>query len=191
MARTTGPGEEEAMTARHHRSPLLTVCTAFMTTIGCFLGGPSAAVDAAATMSRVRSSDPSIVGLIDRASKRSPTLTRLISTVEASDGIVYVEPGRCPQRVPACLMYWMITSGSTRFMRVVVDRRRLDSDRRMAEAIGHELQHVIEVLSEPSITDGTKMLFFYGRHAPTARDYFETMAAVDAGVAVRAELRRR
>jgi hypothetical protein len=188
-ARITGPGEEDAMTARRHRSRSLTVCAAFVT-IGCLLGTPPAA-DAAAIMSRVRSSDPSIVGLIERASKRSPTLARLISTVEASDGIVYVEPGLCQHRVPACLMHWMITSGSTRFMRIIVDRNQLDSDRRLAEAIGHELQHVIEVLSEPSIADSTSMFFFYGRHSPRLRDSFETKDALSAAAAIRAELRRR
>jgi hypothetical protein len=85
----------------------------------------------------------------------------------------------------------MISSGSTRFMRIVLDRRQLDSDWRLAEAIGHELQHVIEVLSEPSITDRTSMFLFYERRNPTGRDYFETKAALDAGAAVRAELRRR
>jgi hypothetical protein len=85
---------------------------------------------------------------------------------------------------------WMVLNGSNRIMRVIIDRKRLDSDLELLGAIGHELQHVIEVLTEqPAITDGTKMFFFYRRHAPTAGDRFETAAATAAGSAVRIELR--
>jgi hypothetical protein len=84
---------------------------------------------------------------------------------------------------------WMVLNGSNRIMRVIIDRKRLDSNRELLGAIGHELQHVVEVLAEPSITDGRRMFFFYRRHAPTAGDRFETAAATAAGHAVRTELR--
>jgi len=41
-----------------------------------------------------------------------------------------------------------------------------------------------------SITDGTKMFFFYRRQEPTDKDRFETAAAIRAGIAVGNELRR-
>ena len=154
------PGREEAMTV-HHRSPSPIVCAAMAATIASFLSArPTAAAE---TTPRVRSSDRSIADLIEQATKHSPILNRLVGTVEASDGIVYVEPGSCPQRLPACLKLWMQTSASTRFMRIVVDRRRLDSDSRLMGAVGHELQHAIEVLSDRSVTDSDKMFFFYRR----------------------------
>ena len=136
----------------HRRSFSPIVCAALAATIAtCLSARPAAATE---TMSRVRSSDRSIADLIEQATKHSPTLTRLVAAVEVSDGIVYVEPGRCPQGVAACLKLWMVTSGSTRFMRVIVDRRRLASDWRLMGAVGHELQHVIEVLSDRFVTDG-------------------------------------
>ena len=151
----------------HHRSPSPIVCAAMAATIASFLSArPTVAAE---TTPRVRSSDRSIADLIEQATKHSPTLNRLVGTVEASDGIVYVEPGSCPQRLPACLKLWMQTSASTRFMRIVVDRRRLDSDLRLMGAVGHELQHAIEVLSDRSVTDSDKMFFFYRRYAPTGR----------------------
>ena len=172
----------------HHCSFSWVVCAALMTTIPC-IARHSAAADNAQTMARVRSSDRSIVELIERATHHSPTLDKLIGRVETSNGIVYVEPGICPQRVPACLKVWMVTTGSVRFMRIVVDRHQLDSDSTLLGAIGHELQHAIEVLSDPTVTDSNKMFFFYRRYAPTQRDQFETWAAVSAGDAVQHELR--
>ena len=76
-------------------------------------------------------------------------------------------------------------------MRVVVDRRQLDSDATLMGAIGHELQHALEALSDPSVTDSEKMFFFFRRYAPTTREQFETQAAVKAGDAVEDELRHR
>ena len=136
-----------------------------------------------------RSSDRAIVDLIEQAAQHSPTLAELVASVEASNGIVYVEPGACPQRLPACLLLWMETSGSNRFMRIVVDRRRLEQDATLMGAVGHELQHAIEVLNDRSVTDSVTMFFFYRRYAPTGRGRFETDAAIKAGDAVEHELR--
>jgi hypothetical protein len=83
----------------------------------------------------------------------------------------------------------MTSSGGNRFIRIVVDRERIDSDWQLVGAIGHELQHAIEVLSDRFVTNGTKMFFFYRRYAPTGRDRFETLDATNAGTDVERELR--
>ena len=168
-----------------------TFCAAVVMSIGCLVARPAAGADPVSATDRIRSSDSAILALIDQGITRSPTLRRLVATIEGSNGIVYVEPGTCAQGVRACLAMWMVLSGSNRIMRVIIDRKRLDSDLEVLRAIGHELQHVIEVLAEPAITNGTKMFFFYRRHAPTGRDRFETAAATAAGEAVLIELRRR
>ena len=111
-----------------------------------------------------------------------------VASVEASDGIVYVESGRCPARVAACLLNWMNSSGGNRFVRIVVDRKRLGSDWRLLVAIGHELQHVLEVLDDRFVTDGRKMFFFYQQSAPTLQAQFETQAAIKTGLSIRKEL---
>jgi len=153
----------------------------------CFLVRAVAAPDAAG--SHVRSSDASVARIIDRGIESSPTFKRLVSAIDGSDGIVYVQPGVCAGRVAACLPAWMQSSGSYRYLRIVVDRKRLDSDRRLAGVIGHELQHAIEVLGDPSVTDGDRMFFFYKKYAPTGWSSFETPAAIDAGLAVEDEWR--
>jgi hypothetical protein len=187
-AGSTRPREEDVMTV-HPRVRTLTCNAVLITATVWSLGGPAAAQESKSPVRRVRSGDPSIAALIERAITNSPTFERLVGTVEASDGIVYVHSGRCPGGIVACLPIWMTSSGGNRSMRIVVDRERIDSDGELLGAIGHELQHVIEVLNDRFVTSGTKMYFFYRRYAPTDRDRFETLDAAYAGLAVERELR--
>jgi hypothetical protein len=138
---------------------------------------------------RVRSSDASITTRIEQATARSPTFKRLVTTIERSNGIIYVESGVCPGRVASCLPIWMSSRGSQRFLRIIVDRRRLETDPPLIGAIGHELQHSIEVLRDRHVTGSTTMLLFYQRYAPTGQARFETPEASHAGIAVEDEWR--
>jgi len=142
-------------------------------------------------ISRVRSSDRSIIALIDRAAAQSVTLKKLLTIIESSDGIVYVERGNCGYGARACLKMSVVANGPDRFLRILVDRQRADSDVDFMGSIGHELQHAIEALSQPSITNGAKLYNFFRREAPTDNNRFETAAAINAGDAVRDELRVR
>ena len=176
------------MTTRHSRRTC-TSCVALLMLLTCLPGRHALAQEVdSPQIPRVRSEDPSITALIERGLADSPTLQRLVAGVEASDGIVYVESGRCPVRVAACLPTWMKSSGGNRFVRIVVNRKRLGSDWRLLVAIGHELQHVLEVLDDRSVTDGRKMFFFYQQYSPTLRAQFETEAAMKAGLNIRKEL---
>jgi hypothetical protein len=57
--------------------------------------------------------------------------------------------------------------------------------------LGHELQHAVEVLSDPSVTNGALAYFLYDRIArkdpASDREWFETEAAQRAGDDVRRE----
>ncbi len=176
------------MTVRHAARTL--TCKAVLVTATVWsLAGPAAAQNNKSPVRRVRSDDSSIAALIEQAITHSPTFKRLVAAVEASNGIVYVQSGRCSGHVVACLPIWMTTSGGNRFMRIVVDLQRIDSDGELLGAIGHELRHAVEVLSDRFVTNSTKMYFFYRRYAPTGRDRFETLDAASAGRAVERELR--
>jgi hypothetical protein len=142
-----------------------------------------------ATASRVRSDDRGLAGLIDQAARGSETFRRLRATIQASDGIVYVEPGSCGHGVRACLKMWMSVTGPNRFLRIVIQRATSDSDLEIMGALGHELQHAIEVLSAPAVRDGVTMFNYLKRTAPTDGNRFETTAAINAGNAVYDELR--
>jgi hypothetical protein len=52
---------------------------------------------------RVRSNHPYIRAMIADAQVRTATFRRLLATIAATDGIVYVEEGDCRHGVRACL----------------------------------------------------------------------------------------
>jgi hypothetical protein len=147
--------------------------------------------DAATTeLIRVRSRHPALHPLIVRAEKESATFSRMVHTINASDGIVFVDPGTCGHGLRACLVK-VASSGQNRFLFVKVDTGKADHE--VMASIGHELQHAVEVLSNPAVRDQSSMYFFYrfnrdrGSFSSPA---FETTAAIEAGQAVADEVRR-
>jgi hypothetical protein len=149
----------------------------------------SAAENDSPAFARVRSTDPSLSALIDRAATQSPTFQGLLTTIQRSNGMVQVENGKCRHSVWACLRMWMETVNSTRFLRIVIDRRKGDSDVDVMASLGHELQHAVEALSEPGVTDWRDLYNLFDRLGPRNGGRFETADAVHTGDAVRNELR--
>jgi hypothetical protein len=149
-----------------------------------------ASVESARPITRVRSSDSRVVTLIARASEWSSTFQRVVDTINGTDGIVYVEPGRCRRNARACMVLTVTVAGSNRLLRIIVNPRRADCD--LMASIGHELWHAVEVLREPSLRSEAALFFFYGRGGRRARDgAWETQAAENTGNSVRAELQSR
>jgi hypothetical protein len=184
-------GEEGDVVFSHlHREVLCTILTALVVTTR----GPAIRAESPAqadSVRRVRSGDPAIAGLIERGASQSATFKQVVAAVGASNGIVYVEPGMCRHgAMRACLRMAMQVSGPNRLLSVVVDKQRAWSDVELIGSIGHELQHAIEALSDPSVTDGAKLYNFFRRYAPTDGNRFETTAAVNIGNSIRDELRR-
>lgn len=135
---------------------------------------------------QVRTCHPGVAALLAQATDGSATLRRELETIQATDGLVYIEPGSCGHGVRACLANTVTMVGGYRLLRVKVDIQR--SDRDVMTSLGHELQHVIEVLSDPYVTNDRRLFQFYQREAPTRGETFETQAAIKAGLAVRDEL---
>lgn len=129
-----------------------------------------------------------IARLIHEATVRSATFRSLIATIHASDGIVYVNEGKCGHGVRSCLAD-VTAAGPNRLVRIQVNTRKADWD--LMGSIGHELRHAVEVLGDPTVTSNAAMYLFYRRagRCGTASS-FETLAAVEAGDAVRSEVRR-
>ena len=144
----------------------------------------SGAEDAAAM--HVRSESPVIAAAIQEAIERSPSFRALIATINASDTYVFVSAGDCGHGVRACFVK-VAGAGPHRYMFVRVDPRKRDCD--LMASIGHELRHTIEVIEDPSIRSDPAKDLFYLRTAwhGTPRAY-ETVAAMDAGNAVRSEI---
>jgi hypothetical protein len=135
---------------------------------------------------RVRSSHPYIRAMIDEAMLRSATFRGLVTAIEATNGIVYIEQGACLHTDGACLSLNLTPAGDYRFLRVIVDARRPDWD--VMEAIGHELMHALEVLRDPGLKDTASVYEFYAQGRQGVQRPFETKEAIDAGYAVRREV---
>jgi hypothetical protein len=108
--------------------------------------------------------------------------------VEATDGVVFVEEGRCRKAVLACLEWRITLAGDRRFLFVRVDAARSDHD--IVASVGHELRHTIEVLENPGLRSGAEMMHLYLRKSVGGSRAAETEAALLAGDAVYREVRR-
>ena len=139
------------------------------------------------TITRVRSADPVIAALVREAGERSPTFHMLVAAIGATDGLVYVNAGTCG-RLRACLLHRVTLAGPSRVLNIVVDVRRHDIA--LAAAIGHELQHSLEVLRDARIRNDVDIFAFYTMHRLELNGVIETRAAIAAGEAVRDEVHR-
>ena len=127
-----------------------------------------------------------IAAAIDLGTARSPAFRDLLARVGRTDGIVFVDEGVCGHGVRACLHLSVSIAGPYRALFIRADPKKLKGCV-LAGAIGHELQHAIEVLSDSSVRDGIAMLLFYQRIGPTSSRRFETDAAIHAGLDVERE----
>jgi len=140
------------------------------------------------TSHRVRSESASIAMTIRDATEASTTFRHLMDTIDASDGLVYVEEGKCGHSVSACLALSIKVVGAYRLLRIVVNTKRDRCD--LMAAIGHELRHAIEVLGEPAVTSNAGMYLFFQHEGPTTDGRFETEAALRTGNEVGAQCGR-
>lgn len=133
-------------------------------------------------MPRVRSESPFIATAIASAVERSVTFEQLLASIQGTDGLVYVEEGLCGHGVRACLSLSIKMAGPFRLLRIMVDRR--GSECALISSIGHELQHAIEVLRDPHVTDMHLMYSFFERQGSSGLGRFETEAANRVGLRV-------
>jgi len=119
------------------------------------------ATSAHAGDSRVRTDNPAVAAAIQEGIRRSATFRGLVEAIDASDGFVFVEQGRCGHSVRACLALSVKQAGPSRLLRVVVDVKKADWD--LMGSMGHELHHAVEVLSEPSVNSTSAIYLFYRR----------------------------
>jgi hypothetical protein len=139
--------------------------------------------------SRVRTLNAPLAALIREGAERSMTFRGLLEAIEATDGLVYVASGRCGGRARACLVHRVTVAGPNRLLHILVDVRM--RDRELISAVAHELQHAMEVLSNPTITTDVAVIRFYlYRGVRVGKGIFETREAIDAGTAVHDELGR-
>ena len=144
----------------------------------------------AGTNGPVRGLSPRLVAVITEAAAQSKTFRGLVDRIGNTDGIVFVADGRCGHGVRACLLHAVTIAGPNRLLWIVVDPRK--TDREAMRSIGHELQHAVEVLDEPSVrsTDAIYRLLLRIDGDRDSAGRFETEAATRAGEAVSRDLRK-
>src|SRR5262245_51007050 len=109
---------------------------------------------------RVRSVVPVISAAIVTGIERSTTFRGVVEAIDATDGVVYVQEGRCRRSVRACLHLSVGIAGRYRFLRILVDLGKVP-DCEFIASLGHELQHALEVLSDPRIRNWSQMYAFF------------------------------
>jgi hypothetical protein len=137
---------------------------------------------------RVRGVGPRVAAVLIEAAVQSKTFRGLIEQISATDGIVYIVEGTCGHGVRACLTFTITSAGPNRVLRILIDRDK--TDREAMRSIGHELQHAVEVLSNPTVRSLGQMYQLYDRICNQCGDRFETNAAILAGDTVRDEVQR-
>ena len=138
----------------------------------------------------VRPTTPAVASLIAGAMEASATFRQIVRTIQDSDTYVYVIEGECGHGVRACFSGVTI-AGARRIMRVTIALDARQSPRDLMASIGHELRHTIEAIQDPTVRSTEAQFFLYERigFKGTAHSR-ETLAARDAGNAVRAEIRK-
>jgi hypothetical protein len=139
---------------------------------------------------RIRSHSPVISKAIAEGPSRSENFRRLVAEVGETDGLIYVEEGRCGHSVRACLLLSVTMAGPLRLLHVRVNTRKVSSCE-LIGLIGHELQHVVEVLREPQIRTFEQIYRLFERHGPTGHGAFETNEAIRVGFVISREACRR
>jgi hypothetical protein len=125
---------------------------------------------------RVRAESSEIAAVIQDAGTRSVIFRGLLAKVETTDGLVYVGIGKCGHSVRACLSLSVKAAGPNRLLRIKVDSRQKDCE--LIEAVGHELRHAIEILSDPHVKDMHSAYSLFEHLGPTGSERFETPEAL-------------
>jgi hypothetical protein len=142
----------------------------------------------AAETRRVRTTNRRMEKLLREGVRRSPTFAGMVTRVQETDVIVYLEPSfGLPPEVAGRILLQTI-AGNQRYLRVQV-RSTLQGDQMIA-VIAHELQHALEVAGDPGVVDDVGLVALYRRigHNSVGGHSYDTDAARSAGNIVRDEL---
>jgi hypothetical protein len=145
--------------------------------------------------SRLRIESVWIAEVVRDGTSRSATLKGLVTAIERTDGLVYLSEGSCMPRVQACLLMQLDQAGPNRMLRIRMTRGRSNDETIIA--VGHELQHAMEVLGDSRVRTTCDMFVLYQRiglrTAASVMQFrthfrFETTAAIETSSAIRDEL---
>ena len=115
----------------------------------------------------VKAADPTHRALVRQGFERSATFRQLIADIDASSWLVFVQTGRCPEKLTvACLLHFVGTFDGKPYLRVIAHHGPLHPDN-VISVLAHELQHAREVVQAVDV-----------RSADDLRDLFKRIGRV-------------
>src|SRR5262245_29186796 len=103
----------------------------------------------------VRTLRPVLAEAYEAGRERSPTFDRLAARIAELKGIVHVAFSQVlPHGTEACVPHWL-AGRETRYLRILI-KNGIAGDR-LIVVLGHELQHVVEVLEDVTVVNATTM----------------------------------
>jgi hypothetical protein len=93
------------------------------------------------------------------AIRRSPSFAQLVTALEGSDHIIYIEQGNCAHPAVRSCLNPMAGQGAT--LVVHLDSRQLML--RVVAQLAHELYHALEIAREPGAVDAASVKRLYER----------------------------
>ena len=130
---------------------------------------------------RVRAADDQFRLLIREGDARSMTFRALVDEIQQSNAVVMVQFGLCVKgQVRSCVSH-VGGDSRTRTIRILINPRTTND--RLIATIAHELQHALEIIRQPEITNGEQVMQLYrrigtGKCAEGRSDRCETEAAL-------------
>jgi hypothetical protein len=150
---------------------------------------PTLALAAALEGPRVRALDTRVQFAIAEGTARSASFRKLLTKIDKSDVIVYVEFQPHLKGRLVGTTTWVTTTQQYRYLRVALNPEL--TGWRLVAALAHELQHVVEVGEARSIVDSKSLSAHYretGVEKVLRSEEWETQAAQVMGETVRREL---
>ena len=147
------------------------------------------AADNDLAVQHVRTIDSRLNALIATGARQSPVFRTLVDRLNRSTVIVYVEHRLLPGQLSGRLT--LIGGGQRgwRYLRIEIECRQPLVNQ--IAALGHELQHAVEIADAGAAVDQTSIRALYGTigfATDDSRRRFESDAAKDAGNRIRREL---
>lgn len=154
-----------------------------------FLAAAIVPLAAAPPANQIRPQSARVTRWLARGVAQSPTLRALVERIERADVIVYVEERRTLGSGLAASITWMSATPHARYVRAAI--RAGLSEKDSLAMLAHELQHVVEVIDDPSVTSEDALRALYQRIGhPTGWNgqQWDTVAALRTGQTVRLEV---
>ena len=138
---------------------------------------------------RVRATDPRLHSLMAEGLTRSKTFASLVSSINRTDVIVYIEAVMVLPKNTIGRLAMLPRAADFRYLRIQI-RNDLSRPESIA-LIGHELQHALEIADAQEVRDSGGLIRLYERigHESSGDHAYDTEAAQDMGRIVRRELR--